>query len=357
MSVSNWQLTFLTLSILGSNILGVMVASLVAILVVTKVTGIVWGRYKRKRETYLKSLGLEFLRTGNAEAKLRLKNLGRGDGVILKAILLELSEGLSGIEQSRATELYEFSGIADKEIGTLRRSRFWWLRAASAHSLGQMRVKRAKSDLVQALGDTNMEVRLEATWAIGHMGFVDTLPLIMESMSHFFKMAALRMDAFIFEMGAPALPLLLDLCKHPEQEIQLLAIHLVGEFKDPGTLKVLLSLLDSQNLEIRLAACKAIGSIGDPSGLSGIIPYLEDSAWQMRAQAAKQFGRNSFTPAIPGLLKCLEDKAWWVRLNAGEALSQMGEEGRIALKEALKSEDRFARDMASQWLDELEATA
>jgi len=35
------------------------------------------------------------------------------------------------------------------------------------------------------------------------MGFVDTLPLIMESMSHFFKIAALRMDAFIFEMGGP----------------------------------------------------------------------------------------------------------------------------------------------------------
>jgi HEAT repeat protein len=355
MSLSNWQLSFLTLSILGSNILGVMVASLVAILVVTKVIGVLWEKYRRRREAFLKSLALEFLHTGNAEAKLRLMNLAWRDALILKAILLELSEGVSGIQQSRATELYEFSGIADKEIRTLRRSWFWWLRAASAHALGQMRVKRAKNDLIRALGDKSIEVRLEATWAMGHMGFVDTLPLIMESMSRFFKIAALRMDAFIFEMGAPALPLLLDLCKHPEQEIQLLAIHLVGEFKDPGTLEVLLPLLDSQNLEIRLAASKAIGSIGDPLGLSGIIPYLKDSAWQMRAQAAKQFGRNGFTPAIPGLLECLEDRAWWVRLNAGEALSQMGGSGMIALKEALKSEDRFARDMASQWLDELEA--
>jgi len=356
-SVSNWQLTFLSLSILGSNILGVMVASLVAILVVTKVIGVVWGRYKRKREISLRSLALEFLRTGNGEAKLQLKDLGWADTLIFKAILLEMSDELSGIQESRATELYEFSGIADKEIWTLRRSRFWWLRAVAAHNLGQMHVKGAKGDLVQALRDKSIEVRLEATWAIGHMGFVDTLPLIMESMSHFFKIAALRMDAFIFEMGAPALPLLLDLCKHPEQEIQLLAIHLVGEFKDPSTVEILLSLLDSQDLEIRIAACKAIGSIGYLKGLSGIIPYLEDSAWQMRAQAAKQLGRNRFTPAIPGLLKCLEDIAWWVRLNAGEALSQMGKQGEIGLKKALKSEDRFARDMASQWLDELEATS
>jgi len=355
-NLANWQLTFLSLSILGSNILAVVVASLVALLVVTKVIGMLWVNYRGKREATLKSLALEFLGTENPEAKLRLKNLGWVDGLILKAILLQLSEEVSGIEQSRATELYEISGIADREIRTLRRSWFWWLRAASAHNLGQMRVKRAKNHLIKALRDRNMEVRLEATWAIGHMGFVDTLPLIMESMSHFFKIAALRMDAFIFEMGGPALPLLLDLCKHPEQEIQLLAIHLVGEFRDPGTVKLLLSLLDSQDLEIRLAACKAIGSIGEPKGLSSIIPYLEDSAWQMRAQAAKQFGRNRFTPAIPGLLKCLEDRAWWVRLNAGEALSQMGEDGRIALKRALKSEDRFARDMASQWLDELEAT-
>jgi len=356
MTVSNWQLTFLTLSILGSNILGVMVASLVAILVATKFTAVLWDKYKRKRQASLKSLAVEFLDTGNDEAKLRLKNLRWVDALIFKAILLELAEEVSGIEQSRATELYEFSGIADKEIRTLKRSWFWWLRATAAHSLGEMRVKRAKNDLIEALGDKNIEVRLEATWAIGHMGFVDALPLIMESMSHFFKIAALRMDAFIFEMGAPALPLLLDLCKHPEWEIQLLAIHLVGEFKDPGTIEVLLPLLDSQNLEIRLAACKATGSIGDPSGLSDMVPYLEDSAWQMRAQAAKQFGINHFTPAIPGLLKCLEDKAWWVRLNAGEALSRMGENGRVALKKALKSEDRFARDMATQWLAELEAT-
>jgi len=355
-NLSNWPLTFLTLSILVSNILAVIVASLVVILVATKVIGVLWNKYKRKRQAFLESLALEFLDTGNAEAKLRLKNLARVDAVIFKAILLELSEEVSGIQQSRATELYEFSGIADSEIRTLRRSWFWWLRAAAAHALGQMRVKRAKSNLIKALGDKSIEVRLEATWAIGHMGFVDTLPLIVESMSRFFKIAALRMDAFIFEMGAPALPLLLDLCKHPEWEIQLLAIHLVGEFKDPGTLKVLLPLLDSENLEIRLAACKSIGSIGDPKGLSGIIPYMKDSAWQMRAQAAKQFGRNRFTPAIPGLLKCLEDLAWWVRLNSGEALSQMAKQGKTALKIALKSPDRFARDMATQWLDELEAT-
>lgn len=356
MSPSNWPLAFLTLSILVSNILAVIVTSLVVILVVTKVIGGLWEKYKMRRRASLISLAVEFLRTGNEKVKLPLKNLGWADALIFKAILLELSEEASGIQQPRATELYEFSGIADKEIRTLRRSWFWWLRAASAHNLGQMRVKRAKSNLIEALGDKSIEVRLEATWAIGHMGFVDTLPLIMESMSRFFKIAALRMDAFIFEMGAPALPLLLDLCKHPEWEIQLLAIHLVGEFKDPGTLKVLLPLLGSQNLEIRIAACKAIGSIGDPSGLSGIIPYMEDSAWQIRAQAAKQFGRNRFTPAIPGLLKCLEDLAWWVRLNAGEALSQMGKKGKIALKKALKSPDRFARDMATQWLDELEAT-
>ena len=356
MNLSNWQFTFLTLSILASNILAVIVASLVFILVVTKVTGGLWDKYKRKRRALLISLALEFLRTGKDETKLPLKDLRRPDTWIFKEILLELSEEASGIEQSRATELYEFSGITDKEIRTLRRSWFWWLRAASAHNLGQLRVKRAKNDLIRALSDKNIEVRLEATWAIGHMGFVDALPLIMESMSHFFKIAALRMDAFIFEMGAPALPLLMDLCKHPEWEIQLLAIHLVGEFKDPGTIEVLLPLLDSQNLEIRLAACKATGSIGDPSGLSDMVPYLEDSAWQMRAQAAKQFGINHFTPAIPGLLKCLEDKAWWVRLNAGEALSRMGENGRVALKKALKSEDRFARDMATQWLAELEAT-
>ena len=94
MNLSNWPLAFLILGILMSNILAVMVASLVAILVVTKVIGGLWEKYKRKRRALLMSLALEFLRTVKAEAKLRLKNLGWTDAVIFKEILLELSEKL-----------------------------------------------------------------------------------------------------------------------------------------------------------------------------------------------------------------------------------------------------------------------
>ncbi|MBI4050965.1 MAG: HEAT repeat domain-containing protein, partial [Elusimicrobia bacterium] len=293
----------------------------------------------------------------NVSAKNQMLGLGRWDKILAREILLEISERLSGVQGIRAMDLYEFLGFAEKEIHTLKYSWFWWSRAAAAHYLGQMRVKKAKESLIQALEDKNVEVRLEATWAIGHMRFVDVLPHVVENMAHFFKIAALRMDAFIFEMGAPALPVLLDLCRHPEHDVQLLAIHLVGEFKDFSSVKTLLPLLNSSHLEIRMAACKAVGSIGESSGLSVLIPYLKDSAWQMRAQTAKQFARNRFTPAVDSLIQCLEDKIWWVRYNSGEALFQMRSEGKKALRKALGSQDRFARDMATQWLDELEAGA
>ena len=77
----------------------------------------------------------------------------------------------------------------------------------------------------------------------------------------------------------------------------------------------------------------------------------------MRAQAAKQAGRNAYAPAIPHLLRGLEDREWWVRFNSGEAISKMGPSGEKALEQAATgSTDRYARDMANQWLDELKAT-
>lgn len=348
----------LKISLATSRVLGILVAILALLLLFQKMLQTAWLKLQTRLRAELAQALDQYLETWDAQYRARLEGLRFWEAWILKPLLIERSEEARAWRARALEELYEVSGFFNSDIRDLKHSWLWWKRAAAAHNLGQMRIRRAKGHLINALRDPHTEVRLEATWALGHMHFVDTLPHIMKSMSQFFKVAALRMDAFIFELGKPALPILLELCRHPEQEIRLLAVHLVGEFKDKDALNTLLDMLGSPDAEIRLASGKALGAIGDPKGLEALIEFMKDPHWAMRAQVAKQLGHNGHSGAIPELLKGLEDREWWVRFNSGEALSKLGKPGELALEHAAKnSTDRFARDMAHQWLDEMRATS
>jgi len=357
LTFNEWQTTIFDLSLAGSHLLALVAGVLTLILFIRKFVERGWGIYKEKNEWRLNRL-LETYRVSESEDSIsQLKLLNRSERLVFRGLLQKLAEEAEGEKLKGLSKIYDAVGFADEHIRALKYANLWWKKAEAAHHLGHMMIHRARPALIKGLDDKNTEVRLEATWALGHMGFVEDLPKIVKSMSYFFKIAALRMDAFIFEMGKPALPVLLELCRHPEFEVKLLALHLVGEFKDPEALKILIPLLNSDNLECQLAACKAIGTIGEKEGLKELLPHFKDKAWQMRAQVAKQLGRHGYDEAISALKEGMEDLAWWVRHNTGEAFSTMGKKGEEALKETLNSQDRYARDMAHQWLDELEERA
>jgi HEAT repeat protein len=79
---------------------------------------------------------------------------------------------------------------------------------------------------------------------------------------------------------------------------------------------------------------------------------MTDEEWRVRAQAARalaEIGRRRL--AVPLLERGLADNAWWVRANCGAGLRRLGPSGLAALRRALRSDDRFARDRAREALD------
>jgi hypothetical protein len=55
--------------------------------------------------------------------------------------------------------------------------------------------------------------------------------------------------------------------------------------------------------------------------------------------------------AASALFDCMRDSAWRVRKDSALALRSIGAPGTLFLRRALKSDDRFAADMAQQVLD------
>jgi HEAT repeat protein len=103
--------------------------------------------------------------------------------------------------------------------------------------------------------------------------------------------------------------------------------------------------------EVRVAAARAIGRLrAEGCGLA-LMSALRDEAWPVRAQAAWALGRTRSGIAIRPLAARVADQAWWVRRHAAYALAELGEEGRLALREiAYGSDDRYAREMALEVL-------
>jgi len=102
---------------------------------------------------------------------------------------------------------------------------------------------------------------------------------------------------------------------------------------------------------IRVAAAKLLGAIGDAPAAQRLIDMLRDGESRVRAAAANALGRMQYWAAGSLLSDCLRDPAWRVRKEAGLALRAIGAPGTLFLRRALKSDDRFAADMAQQVLD------
>ncbi|MBI4060754.1 MAG: HEAT repeat domain-containing protein [Elusimicrobia bacterium] len=338
----------------STQALALLVAGLIVALLLMKAGRIL----SRRREAYWTAVLAPLLEEHLSGPTRRLEPLAsqaRRAPEAARYLLVRRSFGAEGETHARLAEAYEKLGFMDGDLRRLR-SPFWWVRAEAARCLGQMRCRPAKGRLLEALRDGVLEVRLLGSWALGRIGDADVVEPIITALVGYSRLAGMRLSSTVFELGEKAVEPLLAVCGHPDAAVRLLVVHLLGELRDPRSFETVLGMAKPpQPVGVRIAAVKALGGFADPRAEATLAACADDGVWELRAQAAKSLGRVGASGAIPVLCRGLEDRQWWVRRNSGEALAALGAPGRAALRRAQKgSADRFARDMAAQWLDELE---
>jgi HEAT repeat protein len=118
-----------------------------------------------------------------------------------------------------------------------------------------------------------------------------------------------------------------------------------------------LRLSQSDDVAIRVASARLLGAIGDAQAAERLSAMIHDDEARVRAAVAQALGRMQHWQAGSLLAEALRDRTWRVRREAGLALRSIGAAGALFLRRALKSDDRFAADMAQQVLDLPEAAA
>lgn len=92
--------------------------------------------------------------------------------------------------------------------------------------------------------------------------------------------------------------------------------------------------LASAQFELRLSALKYIVAVQQESAMPLLIEKLKDDHWEVRLVALHRLGMmKNISAAIPNVVACLHDDNWWIKISAAEILKNLGEEGKMILKE------------------------
>lgn len=132
--------------------------------------------------------------------------------------------------------------------------------------------------------------------------------------------------------------------------IKLSAIAFIGRARLFSFLPHVEQELQSTTAEIRIQSLKTVFRLhymGKPDALE---PFFHSDNWTERMFASRIAGVMTLERFKPKLRSLLSDPVWWVRYSAAEAFTHFGDGELLLTYFSDNHEDRYARDMAKQWL-------
>ena len=276
----------------------------------------------------------------------------RTPGWLEEEAIAELLATLSGARRDRLLRLAVEGGMA-RGAERLCASRRWTRRLRGAHLLASLGLGHAI--LVELLGDEHPEVRAQAAEGAGDRPSPATVESLIDLLRDPAPLVRFAAKDALLRIGEPAAgPLAECLGQLPEEHADDaldVAIGLAG----PRFLEPALRLRASRRGEVRARAARLLGAIGGGRATEALAGLLGDPDPGTRAAAAESLGRLGHWPASGALAARLSDAEWSVRRAAALALRDLGAPGLLFLRRAVTIDDRFARDVARQFLDLPEA--
>ena len=198
--------------------------------------------------------------------------------------------------------------------------------------------------------------------AIGDPAAVDALTAALADPS---RWTATTVAADLVEMGPAAVPTLIDIASAADSEqpgaheAAVTAVRVLGEIRDPRAEPVLIRLLKAAtDLNVRARAAAALGAVGGPLAPSALRDRPATTTPGRCAPRRRRAWARSATATASGRSPPRSrTTAGGSARNCAEALGELGEPGRRALRRLARSSDRYVRDCCDGVLQQLELDA
>lgn len=272
------------------------------------------------------------------------------DREAIDRILLPRLDSLPLVKRDQVLTYLIESGAVGYRLRGLR-DRHWWVRAQAASALGQLRVTEAREDLERVMGDPQVEVRQAAIRALGQLGDVRSLEVLLHE-AHMgvtdcreYLIGALR------AMGPAAhAPLLHTLGMPGKTEAHLIALRVLQDVPEEQVVTAIAQVVqqtgDEEMLMAALEGLAKIGGIHPTACLAACRRALGHQQPAIRAAAVRVLGFWRLADGLDDLEHALHDSDWFVRRSAARALNALGQVAYPALERGLS--DPLSQDVVCE---------
>lgn len=126
---------------------------------------------------------------------------------------------------------------------------------------------------------------------------------------------------WIFQrIGSPAVPLLLEALKRPDDLVVQRVCWALGDIKDTAAVDGLIGVCNHSSWQVRDEAVSALGRIGLVRASATVLKSLQDTIGQVRKSAVVSCGQLKVAESVEELVHCLGDDFYGVRLTAVSSL-------------------------------------
>ncbi|WP_400246240.1 HEAT repeat domain-containing protein [Niallia sp. JL1B1071] len=326
----------------------ILIVLLVCLLVYLIIRKTVENRQNKKvidKKKKLIGTVFEHLRDGKEIPKNIMQT--RIDKQALEEVLTDFSERMEGEqEEKRLHELAAFY-LRDSYVKELK-ARNWSSRMNVLYKIEDFHLHEMERHVISRLYNKNCtsDEKIQIYRILAAFQYEKIWSIINEDMElseKNYRSILLRIKSAIFEEFIRPF-------YYCREELQLAILDVISMKRKVEYLVFLESVFEKYDGEIKLRALKAISSIGYVKNIEDYLFLAKSKVWEKRMMIAKLLG-SSEEKYLPLLIMLLHDSSWWVRSQAAESIMSF-KKGRVILLEIVKlSKDKFAQDMAREWLN------
>lgn len=186
----------------------------------------------------------------------------------------------------------------------IRNDTDWRVRASAGRALGRLGTRDAVPDLVRALRDPVVDVRVVAAAAIWRLPDPAAVPALLELLAD--EDASARQWA-VLALGVirdvRAVPPLLAMLQDREQGVRLDVIRSLGRIRDPRAVQPLEALVrdEARANDERLESISALATLQGPEKVEALVRLLELPSREVRQRVIESLGQVGDALVIPAL--------------------------------------------------------
>lgn len=200
------------------------------------------------------------------------------------------------------------------------------VRVYTAWALGRMRDPRIIAPLITLLADSESAVRVRAAESLGNLRDETAIPPLMDALRDAEPKVRAQAAASLGRQHAPHADALVACLRDTDTDVRVAATEALGSLLDMAAVPPLIErLFADENENVRYYAKKSLQALGGEATVTGLIAHLDDGA---HAPATKRDSAEIFAAlrdprAVAPLQRMADDPDEQVRETANWALEQL----------------------------------